>query len=88
MTFQETLAWQTGQWDKINRLADLGDALARRLVFAYHLLYANQLDPYLQSEWLKIADDYCRRDLTIVTRAILADKFGHKIPRQLKRIDS
>ena len=88
MTFQEALAWQSIQWDKINRLADLGDALARRLVLAYHDLHANQLDPYFQTEWHKIADDYCRRDLTAATRVILADRFGHKAPVALRRLDS
>ena len=88
MTFQETLAWQATQWDKIYRLADLGDKLARKLVTAYHDLYANQLNPRLQTEWQKIADDYCRRDLTITTRAQLQERFGHKIPLSLKRLDS
>jgi hypothetical protein len=88
MTFPETLSWQATQWDKINRLADLGDALARRLVVAYHELYADRLNPYLQSEWQKIADDYCRRDLTVVTRVLLQDRFGHKLPYQLRRLDS
>lgn len=88
MTFHETLAWQGTQWDKINRLADQGDTLARKLVVAYHNLHAHQLDPKLQTEWMLIADDYCRRDLTIVTRVILADRFGHKVPHQLKRMDS
>lgn len=88
MTFHETLSWQLTQWDKINRLADLGDALARRLVLAYHTLYAHQLDPKLQTEWMKVADDYCRRDLTITTRVILQDRFGHKAPQHLRRIDS
>ncbi len=88
MTFQEALSWQQTQWDKINQLADRGDTLARRLVVAYHDLHANQLDPYLQSEWMKIADDYCRRDLTIATRRILQDRFGHKVPKPLRRLDS
>jgi hypothetical protein len=88
MTFQETLAWQATQWDKINRLADLGDLLARRLVVAYHKLHANRLNTDMQTEWVKIADDYCRRDLTGTTRRILQDRFGHKIPPALKRLDS
>lgn len=88
MTFQETLAWQATQWDKINRLADRGDKLARKLVVAYHNLRASQLDPTLQTEWMLIADDYCRRDLTLATRVILQDRFGHKAPQQLKRMDS
>lgn len=88
MTFQETLAWQATQWDKINRLADQGDKLARKLVVAYHNLYDHKLDPELQTEWMLIADDYCRRDLTLVTRVILQDRFGHKAPVHLKRMDS
>lgn len=88
MTFQETLAWQACQWDKINRLADQGDKLARRLVVAYHELFASQLDPKKQDTWIKVADDYCRRDLTITTRAQLQERFGYKIPRQLRRLDS
>lgn len=88
MTFQMTLEWQRVQSENINRLALLGDALAIRLVEAYRALYANKTDPYLQSEWMKVCDDYCRRDLTITTRTILQDRFGHKAPKQLKRIDS
>jgi len=88
MTFQETLAWHGLQWDRINRLADLGDALARRLVVAYHVLYDDQLNPVKQTDWMKVADDYCRRDLTDVTRVILADRFGHKAPTSLRRLDS
>jgi hypothetical protein len=88
MTFQETLMWQATQWDKINRLADLGDALARRLVVAYHELHADRFNPVKQTEWVKIADDFCRRDLTITTRTILQDRFGHKAPQTLRRIDS
>jgi len=88
MTFQETLAWQATQWDNINRLADLGEVLARRLVLAYHTLYADQMNPAKQTEWMAIADDYVRRDLTAVTRVILQDRFGHKAPVQLRRLDS
>lgn len=88
MTFQETLEWQRVQSDSINRLANLGDPLALRLIEAYRALYANQLDAYLQSEWLKVCDDYCRRDLTLVTRVILQDRFGHKAPHSLRRLDS
>jgi hypothetical protein len=88
MTFQETLSWQATQWDKINRLADQGDALARRLVVAYHELFANKLDTYLQSEWMKIADDYFRRDHDIATRVILQDRLGHKAPVNLRRLNS
>ncbi len=88
MTFQETLEWQRCNAHHISRLAGLGDKLAHRLIDAYCALYANQLDPRLQAEWLRVADDYCRRDLTITTRTILQDRFGHKEPKVLRRIDS
>lgn len=88
MTFSETMEWQYTQAPNINRLAKLGDKLAVRLVTAYRALYANKTDPYLQSEWMAVCDDYCRRDLTLTTRKILQDRFGHKAPKQLKRMDS
>lgn len=88
MTFNETLEWQRVQSDRIKRLAKFGDKLAKRLIDAYRILYADRLNPLKQQEWLKICDDYCRRDLTITTRALLAERFGHKIPQQLKRMDS
>lgn len=88
MTFQMTLEWQRVQSANINRLARLGDELALRLIAAYRAAYVDQLNPYLQSEWMKVCDDYCRRDLTITTRTILQDRFGHKVPKQLKRMDS
>jgi hypothetical protein len=88
MNFRETQEWQYVNASKINRLAKLGDSLAKRLIEAYRTLYTDKLNPYLQSEWLKICDDFCRRDLTISTRAQLAEKYGHKIPQQLRRIDS
>jgi hypothetical protein len=88
VTFQMTLEWQRVQSHKINRLAKLGDKLALRLIVAYRDLYADQLNPHKQNEWMLIADDFCRRDLTITTRTILADRYGHKEPKQLKRMDS
>jgi hypothetical protein len=88
MTLAMTIEWQFCNAAKINRLAKLGDPLAIRLITAYRALYESQLDPYLQSEWMKICDDFCRRDLTITTRKILADRFGHKEPKHLKRMDS
>lgn len=88
MTFQMTMEWQRCNSEKINRLAKLGDKLALRLVTAYQALYVDQLNPEKQSEWLKICDDYCRRDLTLTTRVILQDRFGHKEPKHLKRMDS
>ena len=88
MTFQDTMAWQRVQSDKINRLARLGDKLALRLIEAYRELYADQMNPLKQSEWMKICDDYCRRDLTIVTRVLLQDRYGHKAPQQLRRLDA
>lgn len=88
MTFTETMEWQYVNKDKIGRLAKLGDKLALRLIQAYRALYANRTDVYLQSEWLSVADDFCRRDLTLTTRTILQNRYGHKIPRDLKRMDS
>ncbi len=88
MNFQQTMEWQRINAGHINRLAKLGDALAVRLIVAFKASYANQLDVYLQNEWMKVADDFCRRDLTITTRRILQDRFGVKIPQDLKRIDS
>jgi hypothetical protein len=88
MTFQDTLAWQRTQASHINRLANLGDRLAMKLITAYRELHADQLNPVKQNEWMKIADDYCRRDLTIVTRKLLQDRLGHKPPRELRRLDS
>jgi hypothetical protein len=88
MTFGETLEWQRVNSVHIKRLADLGDRLAMKLITAYRELYADQLNPIKQNEWMKIADDYCRRDLTIVTRVLLQDRFGHKAPKTLRRLDS
>lgn len=88
MTFQETMEWQRTQAGKIRRLAKLGDKLAQRLVAAYFALYDDKLNPEKQTEWMAVCDDYCRRDLTIVTRVLLQDRFGHKLPYQLKRLDS
>jgi hypothetical protein len=88
MDFQMTMEWQRVNSEKIGRLAKLGDKLAIRLITAYRELYADQLNPFKQSEWMKICDDYCRRDLTVVTRVILQDRYGHKEPKQLRRLDS
>ncbi len=88
MTFQETMAWQRIQSEKIKRLAKFGDKLAKRLITAYTVLYADRTNLFKQREWMKICDDYCRRDLTITTRKQLAERFGHKIPQQLRRFDS
>lgn len=82
------MEWQRVNADKINRLAKLGDALAVRLIVAYRDLHADKLNPVKQSEWMKVCDDYCRRDLTDVTRVILQDRYGHKAPKKLKRLDS
>lgn len=88
MTFGETMEWQRTQAHNISRLAKLGDKLAKQLVLAYRALYDNRLNPILQHQWMRICDDYVRRDLTLVTRVLLQDRFGHKIPRQLRRLDS
>ena len=84
----ETLEWLRVNSSHIDRLAKLGDALALKLIWSYRELYADRLNPYKQSEFLKITDDYCRRDLTITSRAQLADKYGHKIIKPLRRLDS
>ncbi len=88
MTLQEALEYQRTQSHHIKRLADLGDRLAMKLITAYRELYSDQLNPIKQNEWMKIIDDYCRRDLTIVTRTLLQDRLGHKVPKSLRRLDS
>lgn len=88
MDAQSTLAWQRENAPQINKLAKEGDALAMRLIEAYREAYRHPLDPYLHDEWMKICDDYVRRDLTNTTRRILQDRFGYKIPKPLKRVDS
>jgi hypothetical protein len=74
------LEWQRANSEKIGRLARLGEPLAKRLVEAYTALYGDKLNPYLQSEWMAVCDDFCRRDLMLDTRRILQDRFGHKLP--------
>lgn len=88
MDFHSTMEWQRVNSEKINRLAKLGDALALRLIEAYRAAFADKLNTYLQDEWMKVCDDYCRRDLTLTTRTILQDRYGHKEPKQLRRLDS
>lgn len=88
MNAQETLEWQRDNVESINRLAKLGDKLALRLIEAYRYAYAHQTDPWALEEWVKVCDDYVRRELTNVTRRILQDRFGHKIPKNFRRIDS
>lgn len=88
MTFFDTIQWQRVNSAHISRLAVLGDALAVKLVAAYRDLYDDKLNPHKQTEWMKICDDFCRRDLTLTTRVILQDRFGHKAPKDLRRLDS
>lgn len=88
MTFQETMDWQRVNAHHIQRLAKLGDKLAIRLVIAYRELFVDKLNTIKQHEWLAVCDDYCRRDLTVVTRVLLQDRYGHKAPTQLRRLDS
>jgi hypothetical protein len=88
MDMKETLEWQRHNSERINRLAKLGDALAKRLIEAYRFLYDHRLDPRAQEDWLKVCDDYARRELTQTTRRILQDRYGHKIPKTLRRLDS
>ena len=80
MTFKETMFWQRENAPLINRLAKLGDKLAKRLMLAYQQAYDDKLNIDKQSEWMKVADDFCRRELTLTTRRILQDRYGHKIP--------
>lgn len=80
MTFQETMEWQRENAAYINRLAQQGDKLAKRLVEAYIAAHGSQKNEYLRSEWMKVCDDFCRRDLTLATRVLLQDRFGHKLP--------
>lgn len=84
MNFLATREWQAVNARNIKRLANEGDALAKRLIAADRARCANPLNPDLLTDWLKVADDYCRRDLTTATRRILQDRFGHKIPTTLK----
>jgi hypothetical protein len=88
MTFLETMQWQRDNAPHIKRLADLGDKLAIKLIESYRESYRDQLNIFKQSEWMKVADEFCRRDLTIATREILQDRYGHKIPKDLRRLDS
>jgi hypothetical protein len=88
MDFPTTLDWQRSNSEKINRLARLGDRLAKSLIQAYTYLYDHRLDPAAQENWLKICDDYARRELMATTRRILNDRYGHKIPKTFRRIDS
>lgn len=88
MDMQQTLEWQRANSEHINRLAKQGDKLAVRLVEAYRYLYDHRLDPKAQDDWMKICDDYLRRDLTITTRVILQNRFGHKPPKDMRRLDS
>lgn len=86
MDFSSTMEWQRCNITQINRLASLEDPLAVRLREAYRALYDDQLNIYKQSEWMKICDDFCRRELMTDTRRILQDRFGHKIPSEYKNI--
>jgi hypothetical protein len=86
MTFQETMEWQRSNIIEINRLAKLGEPLALRLVRAYQEAYDDKLNVYKQSEWMKVCDDFSRRELMLDTRRILQDRYGHKIPSSYKNI--
>ena len=88
MTFQETMEWQRVNAHHISRLSGLGDKLAARLIVAYRELFRDQMNPVKQSEWMKVADDYARRDLIITERRLLQDRFAHKIDVPLRRIDT
>lgn len=86
MDFASTLMWQRENATHINRLAKLGDKLALRLIEAYRDLYGDKLNPYKQTEWLAVADDFARRELMLDTRRIIQDRFGAKIPSLYKNL--
>ncbi len=88
MTLSEALEWQRINAHHINRLAKLGDKTALRLIDVYRTLYADQLNPMKQNEFMAVVDDYFRRDHMIIERNQLAERFGHKIPKNFRRIDS
>ncbi len=88
MTFQDALDWQRFNAHHISRLSGLGDRLARRLIEAYHALHADKFNPQKQAEWHRIVEDYVRRELELASRRELQERFGHKIPKQMRRIDS
>ena len=81
MTYEETKWWLIENGAAIGRLAKQGDKLALRLIQAHHDHIRNKLNPRLQDDLIKVADDFCRRDLTVVTRVILQNRYGHKVPR-------
>lgn len=86
MTYQETKMYVIEQGPKIGYLAKQGDKLALRLVKAHWDHIHDKLNPKLQTDFMKVADDYMRRDLTLTTRVILQNRFGHKAPVDLKVI--
>jgi len=86
MTYEETKWWLIENGPAIGRLAKQGDKLALRLIQAHYDHIRNKLDPRLQDDLVKVADDYCRRDLTITTRVILQNRYGHRIPKDLRRL--
>src|ERR1700684_1092116 len=86
MDFLSTLEWQRSNSSHINRLAKLGDKLAKRLITAYIDLYGDQLNPTKQSEWMAICDDFCRRELLLTTRRIVQDRYGAKIPSEYRNL--
>ncbi len=88
MTFKEALEWQHLNAQEVVRLALLGDPLARRLTAAYRALYGDKFNPIKQDEWMAVVDDFIRRDLTLTERAVLQERFGHKIEPELRRLDS
>jgi hypothetical protein len=86
LDFKATMEWQACNIIAINRLAKLGDKLALRLIEAYRAAYDDKLNIWKQDEWMKVCDDFARRELMLDTRRILQDRYGHKIPSEYKNI--
>jgi hypothetical protein len=82
MLIAEAVAWLRFNGHHVKRLAGLGDKLAQRCEDAYRKLHANQLDPALQNEFIVIMNELVRRDLTTTERAILEERFGHKLKEE------
>ena len=80
MTFGETLEWQRcNSWD-INRMAKLGEPLAKKLISAYVRMFDSRLNIDYQHEWMKYCDEFSRRDLIDAERYIVQNQYGHKVP--------
>lgn len=67
--------------DHINHLAKQGDAEAIIVQLNYRNFYRNKLNVHAQNEFVVSVQEFMKRDLTIATREILQNRFGHKLPR-------